>query len=509
MKLNFLEWGSIVLLLLCGGLFVVAFHMNQLHRMAAIRFIHADMDEALNREADRLNAALEREESRLFALFDQPAPEASTPCSLFRVRRPVASPFGQFSLFLEAGESFQRSLDAAKQGNLRQARVHWEAALQAVSTNVALNEAAPSVETVGMTPPGSTNLMAKAIEGLLKDRVLPFRIMMGKEVLSVNAKGRAVLYTLPWERNTAAAMDVACTLSPPAEGAAALVKGSTFLPGVWFWIGRDYVVAKEQRVGTQNRMAQLLLAVILLMAVCVVIGLALTIRRERELSRIRTAFLSTVSHDLRTPLSLIRLYTETLLEKRVPEAKVDHYFHTIIGETERLTGLVNNVVDFSRIERQSLEVRLEPVNLTALCEKVTEIFRQRLTQDGFSLTLNVGVAVMVRADSIAVTQVLFNLLDNAIKYSADDKRIEILLEQRNGQVQLSVADHGIGIPAGIKGRIFEGFFRGNDPRVTAQRGSGIGLSVTRYLVLKMNGTITVRDNSPTGTVMTVLLQEAS
>lgn len=517
MKLNFLEWGSILLLLLCGGLFVVAFHMNQLHHVAAIRFIHADMDEALTREADQLNTALEHEESQLFALFDQPSPAVSSQCRLFRVQRPGASSFGQFSQFLEAGENFQRSLDAARQGNLRQARVHWEAALQAVSTNVAGKEAAPKIEPVGTIPSGTTNTLVTEIELLLKGRALPFRIMVGREVLSVNAKGRAALFPLPKERKKEAAFRVECTLAQPTDADAAVVKAPAFLTGVWLWIGRASVAAKEQRATNQYRLAQLLLGVILLMAVCVVIGLTLTLRRERELARIRTAFLSTVSHDLRTPLSLIRLYTETLLERRVPEGKIDHYFRTIIGETERLTGLVNNVVDFSRIERQSLEVRLESVNLTALCEKVTEVFQQRLTQEGIVLTLNLAAGVIARADSMAVTQVLFNLLDNAIKYSADDKRVDITLAQAegqalrlsSGQVRISVADHGIGIPDAHKKRIFEGFFRGTDPRVTAKRGSGIGLSVTRYLVRKMNGTIRVDDNQPTGTVLTVVLPAGS
>ncbi len=235
-------------------------------------------------------------------------------------------------------------------------------------------------------------------------------------------------------------------------------------------------------------------------------GLALTSQRRLKLDTMRTDFIATVSHELRTPLSLIRLHAETLHHGRIPESKVGDYHQTILTEAERLTGIVNNVLDFSRMERGKLELHPEPTDLSALCERIIESFQSRLEQNGFELEQNIQPGIIFPVDALAYSQILFNLIDNALKYSDSEKNIRVELESTDDWNILCVSDRGIGIPDKLKKKIFDDFIRSNDRKVTAQRGSGIGLSVAKQLVEKMGGTIDVQDNKPEGSVFTVKLR---
>lgn len=171
-----------------------------------------------------------------------------------------------------------------------------------------------------------------------------------------------------------------------------------------------------------------------------------------------------------------------------------------------LTGIVNNVLDFSRMERGKLELHPEPNNLSVLCGRIIESFLSRLKQNDFELEKAIQPNIIVSVDPIAYSQILFNLIDNAIKYSDAEKRIRIELESSVDWAILRVSDCGIGIPDPLKKKIFDDFIRSDDRKVTAQRGSGIGLSVAKQLVEKMGGTIDVQDNKPEGSVFTVKLR---
>jgi signal transduction histidine kinase len=155
------------------------------------------------------------------------------------------------------------------------------------------------------------------------------------------------------------------------------------------------------------------------------------------------------------------------------------------------------------MERGRLELHPESTNLSALCERIIESFQSRLEQHGFTLEKAIQPNIITQVDPLAYSQILFNLLDNAIKYSGTEKYVRIELEAADDWIILRVSDHGIGIPDRLKKKIFNDFVRSDDRNVTAQRGSGIGLSVARRLVEKMNGTIEVKGNQPKGSIFTV------
>lgn len=322
-----------------------------------------------------------------------------------------------------------------------------------------------------------------------------FRASLGDELFSVRKDGLTVL--LKPDFKTTAMGEISLTPT---------VISKEIVPGFYLTVSDEVFSEERRRVDKQYHSGNIVLSLLALLATFLAIGLAATSRHQRKLNAARTQFIATVSHELRTPLSLIHLHAETLSHGRVPEGKVDDYHQTILNEAERLTGIVNNVLDFSRMERNKLNIHLEPTDVSALTEHIADTFRDRLHQEGVALERNIAKDVMGPVDPIAFSQIVLNLLDNAIKYSDDAKRIRIALDVSKDWNILTVADQGIGIPKALKKHIFNEFVRSDDRKVTARRGSGIGLSVTKRLVEKMNGTIDVADNEPNGSIFTVRLK---
>ena len=159
---------------------------------------------------------------------------------------------------------------------------------------------------------------------------------------------------------------------------------------------------------------------------------------------------------------------------RVPEGKVGDYHQIILTEAERLSGIINNVLDFSRMERDKMHLHLEPTDLSALTAHIADTFRNRLQQEGIALERNIAADIWSAVDPIAYSQIVFNLLDNAIKYSDGAETIKIKLDVSKGWNILAVTDQGIGVPDALKKHVFKEFVRSDDRKVTARRGSGIG-----------------------------------
>lgn len=215
------------------------------------------------------------------------------------------------------------------------------------------------------------------------------------------------------------------------------------------------------------------------------------VRREMELARMKSDFVSNISHDLRTPLALIRMYAETLEMGRVPTEEKRHIYYKIIGrETERLTGIVGNILRLSRIEAGKKLYASDPVNLSKIARDVLETYSFHLEQNGFTTVANLGEALPpIRGDRDALAEVVTNLLDNAIKYSDTNRYIEINTGRENGRVFLEVADHGIGIPPEEQQKVFDKFYRVSSKLVRKTRGTGLGLSLVKHIVQAHGGTI--------------------
>jgi nitrogen-specific signal transduction histidine kinase len=239
-------------------------------------------------------------------------------------------------------------------------------------------------------------------------------------------------------------------------------------------------------------------------------GILLTYRnisREMKLARLKSDFVANVSHELRTPLALIRLYAETLeLGRLNSKEKYQEYFRIIREESERLTALINNILDFSRIEAGRKEYEFKETNLAELVRSTLDSYRFQIEQNGFAFEENIsGDVPPVTVDREAIARSLLNLVNNALKYSKDKKFIGVNLYRSNGSVNLEVCDHGIGISPDEQDKIFDKFYRCGDPLVHNVKGSGLGLSLVRHIARAHGGDVTVESAPQKGSKFTIAL----
>jgi len=239
-------------------------------------------------------------------------------------------------------------------------------------------------------------------------------------------------------------------------------------------------------------------------------GIWLTYRnvsREMTLARLKSDFVANVSHELRTPLALIRLYAETLeLGRLTAKEKYQEYFRIIREESERLTSLINNILDFSRIEAGRKEYEFKETNLADLVRSTLDSYRFQIEQNGFAFEENISNDVPpVIVDREAIARSLLNLVNNALKYSKDQKYIGVSLYRADSRVNLEVRDHGIGISPNEQEKIFEKFYRCGDPLVHNIKGSGLGLSLVRHIARAHGGDVLVESTPEKGSKFTIAL----
>ena len=226
-------------------------------------------------------------------------------------------------------------------------------------------------------------------------------------------------------------------------------------------------------------------AAIALVLVILSFGVILLLRdisREARSNRVRADLVSSVSHELKTPITLIRLHGETLMRrKEISAADRDDFYRVIVRESERLSRLVNQILTFSRVDRGALAYNFEQGDLTPVVAAIVEEHREYLERAGFHVLRALPEsAPAVRFDPAALSQAVANLLDNAVKYSGESRSIAVRLESRNGSVAFEVEDHGIGIPEGEQAKIFERFYR--VPNGSGKGGYGLGLFLVRHIM---------------------------
>jgi signal transduction histidine kinase len=221
------------------------------------------------------------------------------------------------------------------------------------------------------------------------------------------------------------------------------------------------------------------------------LALARAARRDLALTQLKTDFVSNVSHELKTPLSLVRMFGEMLeLGYAKDEAERKEYARIISKESERLTLLINNILDFARIEKGEKLYRAEPVALGDVVREVLDTYRKPLEEAGFTWSAEIPDDLPpLPGDRNALAQAFLNLISNAMKYSDQEKRIEVRLGVRGGELELSVRDWGIGIPRTEHAKIFEKFHRVESGLTRTTRGSGLGLTLTKHMVEGHGGRI--------------------
>ena len=230
------------------------------------------------------------------------------------------------------------------------------------------------------------------------------------------------------------------------------------------------------------------------------------VEREMRLGVLRSQFVSSVSHELKTPLTAIRMFAETLLLGRADASTRTEYLETIVNESERLTRLLNNVLDFSKIEEGRRVYRREPTALAPIVQLAARAIEYPLAQHGFVLKVEVEEGLPpVHVDADALEQAILNLLTNAMKYSGSGRRISLRLSRVGGDAVISVADEGIGIPMAEQARIFEKFYRVQTAESQRIPGTGLGLTLVDHIVRAHDGSIRVDSVPGRGSVFALHL----
>ena len=227
--------------------------------------------------------------------------------------------------------------------------------------------------------------------------------------------------------------------------------------------------------------------------------------RLEELNELKSLFVSTVSHDLKTPLTSIKLFSEILQNKKdIPDDKMKEYLQIIEGESDRLTRLINNVLDFAKIEKGIKEYKFEEVSLNGIVSEVLVMmeyqFRIKKFELDKSLTEN---EKLIYGDNDAIAEALINLLSNAIKYSDGSKTISVATFLKDEYYCISVEDHGIGIKETELANIIIPYFRSEDQLTKSESGTGLGLSIVKHIMNAHNGKIDITSRWQKGSTFTL------
>ena len=230
-----------------------------------------------------------------------------------------------------------------------------------------------------------------------------------------------------------------------------------------------------------------------------------TVNNELNLSKMKSQFMSTVSHEFKSPLTSIRQMSEMLVQGRVPTRERQLKYHTtILQQSERLSHLIDNILDFSKMEEGQKLFHFEKSDIVPVVGNIVESFRNHTSEQGFNINFSVPEPVPdVVFDREAMEQVMHNLLDNACKYSGDSRKIDVKVAAKGNRVIISVRDFGIGILKEDHEKIFSRFYRAGEELTQTVKGSGIGLTIVKQLVEAHNGAIDVESEAGKGSTFTV------
>jgi two-component system phosphate regulon sensor histidine kinase PhoR len=233
--------------------------------------------------------------------------------------------------------------------------------------------------------------------------------------------------------------------------------------------------------------------------------------KQRKLADIKNEFISNITHELKTPIATVSVAIEALrsFNATMDPARTKEYLDISANELQRLSMLVDKVLKLSMFEKKEIELRYEPLDMEALVEEVTTSMRLQAEKQGANVTVATEGDTTLEGDRLHLVSVIFNLLDNALKYSRENPQIAITIAGSISTISLCVADAGIGVPAEYRDRIFEKFFRVPTGNVHNAKGYGLGLSYVAHVVKKHGGTISVEPNTAGGSKFMVTLPKTS
>lgn len=295
----------------------------------------------------------------------------------------------------------------------------------------------------------------------------------------------------------------------PSSGPAVVTRAASETGLPWTLVlnpGGVSVLAEE--LVTRRRLLSLGLAAIVLLLGGGSYVLWRAIRRELAVARVQAEFVSTVSHEFRTPLASMRHVTELMQEDDdLPPARRRSFYDVLGRNTERLQRLVESLLDFARMEGDKKPYTFEPLDAGELARHVVTEFRKEVEPRGFTVDLDVDApgSLPLRADAAALTSALWNVLDNAVKYSSDARAIRVSVERRPAGVAISIQDDGLGIPRQEQAEIFSRFVRGEQAGRLGIKGTGLGLAMVSHIVRAHGGTIELESEEGAGSTFRLLL----
>lgn len=446
------------LILLVAAVFIVSGALERRRYHASIKIVESDSLQLLDAESQNIRERLRAAEHDLFALFEIPD--------------------------LDPAESIFKGLYLFNDGAFSPYRLSYNK-----------DHSLPDQSLDALR-------LARELSSFCTNMAAPFRIAFRSNVLSVDARGQACLLPIDIFRGKDPDRSPIMVDTYPPAGGARLLRQLRY-PPVVVWMPDSVFAERRQPVERAYIMTNVMLAVMFVLLVGVGTGIVYISRRGHEMANLKSAFVSAVSHELRTPMALIRLYAESMAADSPPPGARERYAKSIVAETDRLLTLVNNVLDFSKMEKGLLRVECVEVDISKICSEALDLFKFRLERENISLVRSIEPGLAALADPVAATQIIFNLVDNAVTYSEAGSSVAVELARDGGRVRLHVKDNGAGIDDALKPHVFTPFVRGTDSRITSKRGTGLGLHVVSQLVERMKCTVRIYDNVPAGTVVEV------
>jgi len=271
----------------------------------------------------------------------------------------------------------------------------------------------------------------------------------------------------------------------------------------------EFFRAKTTSLGIVDIRKSFYFWTILTLIIVLIFGTALimrTVAHEMEVLKIKSDFVSSVSHEFKTPLTSIKALVERLQSGKVNEAtKMDQYFSVISQDAEKLTRLVNNILDFSKIEEGKKEYELTETNLAQLITQQIEAFQKDVIKEGIKIQARIEQDIpSVAIDKIAISQAINNLLDNAVKFSPEGKRIQVELKKDEKNVMIDIIDEGIGIPSDEIDKIFDKFYQAQNALKQSVKGTGLGLTLVKHTIEAHGGTVQVKSQLGQGSTFTLI-----
>jgi len=231
------------------------------------------------------------------------------------------------------------------------------------------------------------------------------------------------------------------------------------------------------------------------------------VTHELELAKMKSDFVSAISHEFKSPLTSIRQLAEMLQTGRVPsEERRQKYYDTLLEQSERLSLLTDNVLNFAKMEEGRKEFEFEKTDISALLKEVVPVVQDRVSHEDFEIQLKIENSLpSIMADSTAISQSITNLIDNAIKFSGKAKKIVVKSFTEDQYLVISVQDFGIGIKKEELGKVFDRFYRVGHELTRTVKGSGLGLTLVKQIVEAHQGKVHVESEPGQGSTFSIKL----